>query len=586
MLKIFEQAPRTSAQETHVFSFTSATSARAEADAIRDALSQAIQASKSGETTLAALDGGSSSAAMAIASAISSKSGPMGEEASFFDDARLKQDVELQQSLLKSNSTLSKTFVETLRTKPESISSSQLTSQFWSTRIQLLRAHAIERSQTRGAYNVLSSINPTTVDNTTTLSISKEQIQLIFNQHPLVRRAYDENVPKISEEAFWSRFFLSRLFKKLKGERTTDADPTDNVLDRYLQYDEDTERARRLMAAHVPHIIDVEGNEENHSQRKGNQPDLTMRPTSIDRVPIIRTLNALSEKILSHVAPNDIDPSLPIGVDEETFNSLALRDLEGDAEENRVVLNIKDQSRFFNSDREPDVSADALLYAKQNPSKVLKSLQSDLARLTSSTDLSTAIGVDSESDSSDDESNPEKAHVGSKSSRSAATAQMLSAIASQRVQNEELSISSAGFSTVATSSTSGLSSAIFDRLALTHATTTEFLSHFWNAFLSGEPSRANEIGQLLETLNRAMERIKAVADDAEKERQKEVDKFKKQVQDFYERTGKRRRFDYDSVAGGAKAVNTLLGPTVKAVEVATREYGRALKEQGGTEDTA
>lgn len=580
MLKIFAQAPGTSTTDTHVFSFTSATVARAEADSIKDALSKAIQTSKSGGA-LAASPGGSgtSSAAMAIASALSSTPGVGGDSDAWYDDGRLKQDVELQQSLLKSNPSLSKTFMESLRTKPESITNSHFAAQFWSTRIHLLRAHAIEKNQTRGAYNVLSGIKPMTVDNATRLSISKEQIQLIFNQHSLVKRVYDENVPKLSEEAFWSRFFQSRLFKKLKGERISESDPTDLVLDRYLQYDDDAERAKRLMASHVPHIIDVEGNEENHSQRRGNQPDLTMRPTSMDRVPIIRTLNALSEKILSHVAPNDIDPSLPIGVDEETFNSLALRDLQGDAEENRIILNIKDQSRFFSSDKEGSISADALLYAKQDPAKVLQSLLSDLAQTSSHTNLSTAIGVDDDSDTSDDEDQSKEQHVGSHGARSAATTQMLSAIALQRIQHDDLSASSSSFSTVASSTTSGLTPEIFDRLSLTHATTTEFLQHFWSAFLSGSPSRAEEISKLVETLDRAMDRIKAVAKDAEAERDSEVQKLKRQVQGYYEKTGKTRKVDYNSIAGGAKAVNALLAPTVKAIEVAGRKYQKALLEQ-------
>ena len=573
MLKIFAQAPGTSTSETHTFTYTSPTAARAEADTIKDALSKTIQLIKSGGV-------GGSSAAMAIASAVSSTPRTGADSNAWYADDKLKKDVDLQQTLLRSNPSLSKTFMEALRTKPESISSIQFTAQFWSTRVHLLRAHAIEKAQTRGAYNVLSSIKPMTVDNATKLSISKEQIQLIFNQHSLVKRVYDENVPKLSEEAFWSRFFLSRLFKKLKGERITEADPTDNVLDKYLQYDEDAERAKQLMAAHVPHIIDVEGNEQNHSQRKGNQPDLTMRPSSYDRVPIIRTLNSLSEKILSQVAPNDIDPSLPIGVDEETFNELALRDLQGDAAENRVILNIKDQSRFFNSDKESGVSADAQRYAKNDPAHVLRSIQSSLAGVSSNTNLETAIGVNDNSDSDDDdESKAKEDHVGSKASLSGATAQMLSAIAQQRAQNEDLSASSSGFSTVQSSSTSGLSTDIFDRLSLTHATTTEFLQHFWSAFLSGDPSRADEIRNQCESLNRAMDRIKAVATAAETERQNEIDKLKKQVQDLFDRTGKKRRMDYESTPGGAKAVNQLLAPTVKAIEVATKEYKKALAEQ-------
>lgn len=590
MLKVFAQPPGAKDAETHVFSFTSVTAARAEADAIRDALSKAIQSIKTnGLPAAAGSGGGAASASMAIAGVLSSKTGEDGPNA-LYDDEKLKQNVELQQSLFKADPPLKETFIETLRTKPESITTSQFTTQFWSSRVHLLRAHAIEKGQTRGAYNVLSSIKPVTVDNAIKLSISKEQIQLIFKQHSLVKRVYDENVPKISEEAFWSRFFQSRLFKKLKGERITDNDPTDAILDKYLQIDEDEDRARRLMASHVPHIIDIEGNEENHSQRKGNDGDMTMRPASMNKVPIIRTLNALSEKILSHVAPNDIDPSLPIGVDEETFNSLALRDLQADAEENRIILNIKDQSRFFSSDRQSDVSADALLYAKQNPNKVLKSLRADLAQASSITDLSLAIGVNDDSDSSDeddddDDNNSAKDHVGSRAAFTAATSQMMAAITTQRLRltssSDDPSSSSAHpFSTVASTSTSGLPAPIFERLTLTHATTTEFLSHFWSAFLSGSPARADEIGKLVETLDRAMDRISAVAEDAEKERQKDVDRLKQQVKEYFDRTGKRRKVDLDSVKGGKKVVDRLLGPTVKAIREALGEYQKALSQVG------
>ena len=577
MLKVFTSLPG-SGQETHVFQFTSALTARAEADAIKDALSRSIQTIKSGTPTPAAPLAGSgptTSAAMAIASAVSSTPGADQDT-----DAQLKSDVELQQSLLKANPSLSKTFMESLRTKPDSISNSQFTHHFWSSRLHILRTFAIEKRQTRGAYNVLSTIKPKTVDNAIRLSISKEQIQLIFSQHSLVKRVYDENVPKLSEESFWSRFFQSRLFKKLKGERiSVDVDAPDPILDQYLSYDDEAERSKRLMASHVPHIIDIEGNEENHSQRKGNQPDLTMRPTSVDKVPIIRTLNTLSEKIVSLQSPNDVDPSEPIGMDEQTFNSLALRDLRGAAEENRVILNIKDQSRFFSANPENSISADALLYSKQDPQKVLRTLRNDLAKLGEDIDLETEIAVNEDSSDSDSDADHQKqVHVGSKVSLRAATKQILAAITQQRTQTDDISAASSGWSTVQTSSTSGLSATIFDRLSLTHATTTEFLHQFWLAFLSGDSSRAEEIAKLVETLDRAMDRIKAVADDAEAERTKEIDKVKKQVREHYERTQKKLRFDPDTIQGGSKAVNRLLAPTVEAIRIATDRYKQALAE--------
>lgn len=595
MLRIFVQGNDGKDPEPHAFTFTSPTTARAEAQSIKDALSKIIQQAKPSAGILAApaSNGGTgNSAAMAIAGAVSSVSASGENKDAWYDDGRLKSDVNLQQSLLKDNPSLSKTFMESLRTKPDSITNSQFTSQFWSSRIHLLRAHAIEKNQSRGAYNVLSTIKPKTDENTIKLSISKEQIQLIFGQHPLVKRVYDENVPRLSESAFWSAFFQSRLFKKLKGEKVSDDDPTNAILDKYLEYDEDEGRAQRLQASHVPHIIDVEGNEMNHSQRKGNQPDLTMRPTNVDRVPILRTLNALSEKIMSHVPPNDIDPSLPIGVDEETFNSLALRDLQSAAVEKRVILNVKDQSRFFSSNKESNgVSADARRYAQQDPTHVLQSLQADLNRLRSKGNLETAIGVDNDSSSSSDNDDGDparprkKRHVGSKSSLSAATSQILAAIAQQRSQTDDLSSPSsfASFSNTggpSLSSTSGLSAAIFDRVSLTHATTTEFLQHFWHAFLSGDPDRADEIEKLVETLDRAMDRIKAVADDADSERNVEINRLKQQMQDRFERTKRKVKFDFNSIGGGAKVVNQLLGPTVKAIQVAGEKYKEALAAAG------
>lgn len=595
MLRIFAQGKDGKDPEPHAFTFTSPTTARAEAESIKDALSKIIQQAKPSTGILAvpASNGGrGNSAAMAIAGAVSSIPASVRDTDAWYDDGRLKSDVDLQHSLLKDNPLLSKTFMESLRTKPDSITNSQFTSQFWSSRIHLLRAHAIEKSQLRGAYNVLSTIKPKTDDNTIKLSISKEQIQLIFGQHPLVKRVYDENVPRLSESAFWSAFFQSRLFKKLKGEKVSDDDPTNPILDKYLQYDEDEERAQRLLASHVPHIIDLEGNEVNHSQRKGNQPDLTMRPTNVDRVPILRTLNALSEKIMSHVPPNDIDPSLPIGVDEETFNSLALRDLQDAAEENRVILNVKDQSRFFSSNKENGVSADARRYAQQDPTQVLQYLKADLDRLSSNPNLETAIGVDNDSSSSSDdgEGDPgpkKKRHVGSKSSLSAATSQILAAIAQQRSQTDDLSSSSASFSTTGAPSlsTSGLSPALFDRVSLTHATTTEFLQHFWHAFLSGDPDRADEIAKLVETLDRAMDRIKAVADDADAERNVEVARLKQQLRERFERTKRKVKFDFDSIGGGAKVVNQLMAPTVKAIQVAGEKYKKALAAAGGVAET-
>jgi transcription initiation factor TFIIH subunit 1 len=574
MLKIFEKSPDAPEPVVYTFTFNSPTNPRGEADAIKDVLTNLITSLKAGDASVPKANGASSaSAAMAIASAVTSQ--PASRGARYYDDAQLKTDIELQQSLMKKDPALHRTYMEARRTKPDTISDSQFNSQFWSTRTNMLRAYAVESNQKRGAYNVLSAVKPRQVDGELKLNISAEQVQLIFSQHLLVKRVYDENVPKLNETQFWSRFFLSRLFKKLKGERIMEADSTDPTFDRYLDAKTEEDFDRSLLAAHIPHIIDLEGNEENQGGNKGgNQKDFTMRPSSTAKVPIIRTLNSISEKLMAHVAPSDVDPSDPIGMDEETFNSLALRDLQGDPEENRIMLNIKEQSRFFSSGKSA-VSAEAALYAKQVPAEVLFGLQTDVDPTIMDSDgaggldLRKAIGVLEDSDSEDEE---EKApHVGSKASLADAQKQILEGIAARRTEID-------GSSTQA--SLSGLSQKIFDRLTLTHATTTEFLHHFWLVFLSGDPDRAGELAKMVETLERALDRINAVAADAEKERQEVIRKQKQHIRDVWEKTGKKLQWNADSVAGGEKIVKEMMEPTIKTLQKASQEYRKALAAEG------
>ena len=212
MIKIFTKEGETS--ESYVFNFYSQ-SARAEADAMKDALGAAIHAAKAGSTPAPGL-----SASMVAA--------PSTATNDLWNEAQLAKDLDLQVSLLRVDPELSNTFKATV------VTGAVTDYQFWSTRIHLLRAYAIERSQVRGPYNVLASVRSTSVDGVARLSLSREQISEIFAQHPLIKTVYDENVPRVSEDQFWSRFFVSRLFKKLKGDKILPTDPTDPIFDRYL----------------------------------------------------------------------------------------------------------------------------------------------------------------------------------------------------------------------------------------------------------------------------------------------------------------------------------------------------------------
>ncbi|KAI5284407.1 RNA polymerase II transcription factor B subunit 1 [Ascosphaera aggregata] len=587
-VKIFAKPAKEGDPEFYVFQFTSANNARGEGEAFRDILSPLLQVTRSGTTPQPAAKGdasGTATPAGMVAAPQKKNVKPLWE-----DDQRLLKDIELQQSLLKANPALQKIFMEALSTKSNNITNTQFMSQFWSARLPLLRSHAFEKSQQRGTYNVLVSLKPRTENGATKLNISREQITLLFTQHPLVLRAYDECVPKIREEEFWSRFAQSRLFKKLRGERIADTDAVDAMLDKYLHVD--PVRYQRS-EAHLPHIIDLSGNEENHSQRQGNRPDIDMRPANLDKVPIIRTLNELSEKLMSNVAPSDIDPSAPSGMSEEEFDrrTLALRDLKDEQEIQRFVLKIRDQDALFSrgsaESQEMMVGpSDVDSKPTHDPLQLLKTLRSGMETHYpgDSGNLGALIepaGADEDDDSDEEMTDgpiPKKQKseaVGSKESMQLASSKILNLLRTRRAQ-EEVPTSDTNR---AKGETFGLTKTIYDRVNLTHATSNEFLHQFWQAFLSGNPDRANELASLYESLVRALERIDSIARDAEQIRQTEIDRIKAHIKETYEATRKRLRINPEKTAPpGATTVKALLGPTRSALERAIQEYKRALED--------
>jgi transcription initiation factor TFIIH subunit 1 len=567
ILKIIEVVPD-SDSVPHAFNFNSPTNPRGEANALKDALSSLIQAYKTSLVNTPATNSTSTPSGPNDAQKSASKSTSGAER--WFDDSQLVTDFQLQQSLMQKDVALSRTYKEARRTKPESMSDAQFNTQFWSSRIGMLRAHGIETHQQRGSYNVLSVVKPRQVDGELKLNMSAEQQRLIMKQHPLLQRVYDENVPKLNSNEFWSRFFLSRLFKKLKGERITSDDATDPTFDKYLDGNNDIQLEQRLLTAQVPHIIDLEGNEENQGGiRSGNKKDITMRPSSYAKVPIVRTLNSLSSKILSNVAASDVDPANPIGMDEETFNALALRDLQGEAGDNRIRLNIREQSQYLSSDQ-PQQSIEADLYAAQDPVEVLRDIRHDLEPSLMETDsaggldLQVATGIIEDSDSEDEERVP---HVGSKASFRDAQQQILESVAVRRAELD---------GTDGAQSLSGLSQNIFDQLVLVQATTIDFVHHFWKLFLSGDPDRADELGRQAESLNRARDRINAIAEDAEKEREEVIKQEKQHVRDVYNRSKVKLQWSAESVSGGSNVIQQMMASTIRSLNKAQEEYEKAL----------
>ncbi|KYK54215.1 RNA polymerase II transcription factor related protein [Drechmeria coniospora] len=582
MLKIFEKSSNGGDPAAYLFHFNTS-EAKEEARDVKNLLSKLLvdlrandasiprpalgTPSGPGTATPVGGGGGSASASMAFASAVNSHP----SSSRWFDDGQLKMDIELQQSLMKKDRSLHQTFVEAISTKPDSITGAAFNTQFWSTRTNLLRAHAIEINQKKGAYNVLSTVKPRTVDGELKLNISVEQVQMIFAQHPLVKRIYNESVPKLSEAEFWSRFFLSGLSKKLRGERVMVNDRPDPLFDKYDPNENTEIRQSKIMSQSVPHIIDLEANEENQGGfRSGNAKDVEMRPRA--NIPIVRTINSLSEKIMADVAPSDATADDGQG-GYDTYNELALRDLRGDAQEQRIMLNVKEQSKFFSkADTAP--SANARIFAQQNPADVLLNIRGAVRRFEAigedGTGLQAAIEFADESDSDGEHQKPPR--VGSRAAFKAAEKEVMDGVLQQRSQKY-------GHSSDATTPM-GLPAGISEKCGLTHATTIEFLHQFWTAFLSGDPDRAAELQYLAESLKRSASRIAAVADEAEEAREAVIRKRKQEIREHFERTGKKIRWKSDMVGGGRNAVNRMMQPVLDALAKAQADYSRALAAEG------
>ena len=123
---------------------------------------------------------------------------------------------------------------------------------------------------------------------------------------------------------------------------------------------------------------------------------------------------------------------------------------------------------------------------------------------------------------------------------------------------------------------------VLDALTLTHATTTEFLHHFWLAFLSGDERRAADLQALVGSLRRSFDRVEAVAKQAEEEKEKEKERRRQAALAEYKATGrKRRKGADDNITGGRRLVEDVLGPTMKAVDFAVRKWEEAVREAGG-----
>ncbi|KAI9664709.1 MAG: RNA polymerase II transcription factor B subunit 1 [Bathelium mastoideum] len=391
------------------------------------------------------------------------------------EDMRLIKDVKLQEALTREKPSVAQELRHAITNKAQFVSLKDLTQDFWSSRLPMLRSFAAEHGQKPGQFNAFSAIQAKTVDGESKIDLPAEVIELLFEQHPVVKRAFSDLVPKVFSNAvgFWRAFLNSKLYKKLRGEKVADA--TGNAqIDKYLEYSAATAEA------HIPRFDDLEGNEQNHSQRKGNQPDITMRASTGESLQTLRSLNNISQALMSRINPDEA----------EAFDT-QLHDLQADLPDNRVALNIKDQALLANSKRDP-ASDEAALFANLKPKDVAQGMRNDVAHQIQLEKMNNVDDLD-DNDDQDDDDDEDEAYNTARAFNTAAEGS-LQAFRRQR----RLDFSSAPPSAPET-------------LTNSHQTLMWTLKRFWTIFLSGDAARANELQEVVAQLATHLKSVESIA---------------------------------------------------------------------------
>ncbi|CAO3595342.1 unnamed protein product [Absidia cylindrospora] len=179
-------------------------------------------------------------------------------------------------------------------------------------------------------------------------TLTSQTIHNIFTEYPSVKRAYDANVPdKLSEQHFWKRFLASEFFHRSRTGGRSQLTPYDDIFDRCLQ-EEDDENAKAPDISKMDRIkrtIDLESSIGDHIEG-GNAPDFTMVPGRNAQVlPLIRRFNRHASRVLE-TPKSKLKPRTP---DNEIEDEILLTDLNDDSPPDKIVLDIQDTSRYFES---------------------------------------------------------------------------------------------------------------------------------------------------------------------------------------------------------------------------------------------
>ncbi|KAF9331364.1 RNA polymerase II transcription factor B subunit 1 [Podila minutissima] len=248
--------------------------------------------------------------------------------------------------------------------------------EFWESRKHLLRNKIAMDGQQKGQSSAWLDLKPETGEsNDVKYVMTPQVIHSVCQQYPSIKRAYDAYVPdKLSEAEFWKRYFQSRFFHRSRSGRGAN-EPDDEIFDKALEEDEEETKSapKRIKLDHINKLVDLSTTEEDHLESY-TSPESTMAAgrtkESKEAMPLIRRFNRYAQRVLNSTT----GPKKPTKDDTFDMNgverAIVFEDLQEQQESSRIVLDIQDTRRYFES-QGGDVRS-SKIQEGQNPATILQ----------------------------------------------------------------------------------------------------------------------------------------------------------------------------------------------------------------------
>ncbi|CAE6431010.1 unnamed protein product [Rhizoctonia solani] len=227
--------------------------------------------------------------------------------------------------------------------------------EFWAGREHLLSAEESIERQRKGRPTQMLELRGagTNEKGDIKITITPERAQQIFIEYPVVKRAYDENVPDpLSPVEFWTRYLSSKLFDRnqasSRSAATQHSIKDDPIFDKYLQKEDDGDEPLHQRAPPSTLLIDLNATHEDHGET-GNSKDFTMKAGGLrSTLPLIRKFNEHSTNVLDA----GLQPSKrqrTENVDEIYYSQLDMEDLRGPQHDAGIELGLQASSQILDS---------------------------------------------------------------------------------------------------------------------------------------------------------------------------------------------------------------------------------------------